>query len=162
MRVSFWKSLYISFLAILLILTEACYTVVPSSQPEIRELTLVELEVKNFDLLRFDIDQDLPGVWLKSYVAMDYGTVIDRIQFEPNGLMIHTPGFERQSAKATSAEFRTLSDTLIIRFQGGQYLEKYFFKVNDDVLEFVNTRGPRNDPIPRIEWVRGSWVRELR
>ncbi len=155
------RFVFILSLASLLLIGQSCYTVVPSSQPETRELTLVELEVRNFDLLRFDIDQDLLGMWFQSYVAYDYGTVVDRIQFEPDGSMTYTPHSELQLAKSALAEFRTLSDTLIIRFQDGQYLEKYFFKVKNDVLELVNTREPRNDPIPRIEEIRGKWVREI-
>ena len=65
---------------------------------------------------------------------MDYGYQIRRLDIKNNGNLIYIPDSERSNSKIYYGSYRTLSDTLIIKFNEKTNAEWMNYKLNANTL----------------------------
>ena len=120
-------------LILLAFLLESCYTIIIKPVRK-NNVVIVNRNAIDFDALKFDVDPELIDSWSNSKLWMDYGYVVKRLQFRYNGKMIYYPNYDSQDSYGEEGEFRTLSDTLIVRFRNSYIIEKFTYKIDHNRL----------------------------
>ncbi|PJC59347.1 MAG: hypothetical protein CO025_06445 [Ignavibacteria bacterium CG_4_9_14_0_2_um_filter_37_13] len=80
------------------------------------------------------LNNKLEGVWINKKLWMDYGYQIRRLDIKNNGNLIYIPDSERSNSKIYYGSYRTLSDTLIIKFNEKTNAEWMNYKLNANTL----------------------------
>ncbi|MCK6615430.1 MAG: hypothetical protein L6Q47_14415 [Ignavibacteriaceae bacterium] len=141
----------IVLLFILPLLHQSCYTVIviPEHGPPgpTREQ---EFELNSFYKMDVIPGRDIAGIWSKTSRAEDYGDIIERLEFRTDGTMLYFPHYELTYGGKIEGEYRTVSDTLIVKIRDSYILKKSKFAIEEPHLRLA--------PLVNAGFY-GSWVR---
>lgn len=128
----------IVLLFILPFLHQSCYTVlvIPEHGPP-GPTTEQEFELNSFYKMDILPGRDIAGIWTKAYVAIDYGDVIERLEFRTDGTMLYFPHYELTYGGKIEGEYRTVSDTLIVKIRDSYILKKSKFAIEEPYLSLA-------------------------
>lgn len=150
------KTKYLIF--ILPLFFHSCYTVVDQTK-------LISSSQQHTPVFPSNaiIDKRLNGSWVNPVKVMDYGIQRRKLEMFYDGSFIYKPNSERNNDEYYYGEYRSIADTMILKFEIINHIEKMVFKVRNDTL-YISSFGPkeyvRNNLIHTCSDCIKSWHKE--
>ncbi len=146
-------------LLILPFLTQSCYTVLVIPEHTPPGITKEERELNSFYKMDVKPGREITGIWTKTILWMDYGYAIERLEFFPDGSMMYFRNYEQPKGEIIEGTFRTVSDTLIIKFAKSLNLEKNRFAIAESELKISSLYEMNNGVAHYGSGILGNWSR---
>ncbi len=118
----------------------SCFTVV--NNVKISEYLETNESSQNSFPVNSNIDERLIGLWEKTFKIIDMGLGSQSLHFYKNGFVEYKKYYKDFLATELWGEFRTLSDTLYIKFNPQDLIEKILVSFNNNQLVLQNLESP--------------------
>ncbi len=142
-------------LIIQILIYQGCYTI-------IQQTYTVTPQLKPDFPLNSTINNELSGVWIKKVLWLDYGYQIQRFEFS-NGKVVYIPSSEGINSEVYLGNYRTLADTLLLKFSGTGDIGMMTYKIDGNSLFLSNV----GDDFVKISFrekcttCTGTWTKSI-